>query len=98
MLKKSFPTLIGLILASVAINCSAVLPPKYLGVKNFKQCLATQVINTFSAWCMPDKKPENCPTTSWEQLNSFTELDKLPDCSYNSNVATPSTEDKPTDK
>ena len=98
MLKKSLPTFIGLILASVAINCSAVLPPKYLGVTDFKQCLATRVINTYSAWCMPDKKPENCPATSWEQLNAFTELDKLPDCPSDENVATPSTEGEPTDK
>jgi hypothetical protein len=98
MLKKSLPALLGLMFAAVTINSSAVLPPKYLGIKDFKLCLATQEINTYSAWCMPAEKPANCPTASWEQLKALSGSDKLPDCASGPNVTPASPAEKPTDK
>ncbi|MEI7430951.1 MAG: hypothetical protein WCL27_10900, partial [Betaproteobacteria bacterium] len=89
MLKNSLPTFIGLALASAAFNSAAALPPKYLAIEDFKQCLATQKINTYSAWCMPAKKFESCPTTSWEQLQALSGADKLPDCPHDSSVPKP---------
>jgi hypothetical protein len=98
MLKKSLPALLGLMFAAVTSHSSAALPPKYLGIKDFKLCLATQEIKTYSAWCMPAEKPASCPTTSWEQLKALGGSDKLPDCTSNPNVSAPSPAEKPTDK
>ncbi|SFM93714.1 hypothetical protein SAMN05660284_00026 [Formivibrio citricus] len=78
MLKNLLPALI--VFAAVTASSSAALPPKYLGIKDFKLCLATQEINTYRAWCMPAGKPESCPAASWEQLKALTGTDKLPDC------------------
>lgn len=76
--------------AAVAINSSAAFPPKYLGIKDFKQCLATQKFDTYEAWCMPAKKLEGCPATSWKQLKALTGEDKLPKCPSDSNLVSPS--------
>ena len=89
MLKILTPALMGLMSASVALNSSAALPPKYLGVQDFKQCLGIQQIRTFSVWCLPAEKPEGCPATSWEELKALTGPDKIPDCPSGSDTATP---------
>lgn len=89
MLKNPLLTIVGLMFASVAISSSAALPPKYLGIKDFKQCLATQETNTYRSWCMPAEKQGSCPSTSWEQLKALTGIDKVPDCPSEPTVATP---------
>ena len=83
MMKKSLPVFMGSLLASVAIESSAVPAPKYLGIESFKLCLATQEINTASFLCMPAGKPDACPETSWEQLKALTGRDAIPDCPAN---------------
>jgi len=95
MLKNS---LIALLLASVTSASSAVLPPKYLAVKDFKQCLATQQINSYSAWCMPSEKPQSCPQASWDELKALTGADRVPDCPADSDLATSTPAAKPTDR
>lgn len=77
MLKNS---LIALLLACVTLASSAALPPKYLGIKDFKQCLAVQQISSYRAWCMPSEKPLSCPATSWDELKALTGNDRVPDC------------------
>lgn len=59
---------------------ASALPPKYLSVPQFKDCLATQQISTYRAWCMPSAKPAQCPATSWEQLNALQGQDQMPAC------------------
>jgi hypothetical protein len=59
---------------------ASALPPKYLSVPQFKDCLATQQINTYRAWCMPSAKPAQCPATSWAQLNALQGKDQIPAC------------------
>jgi hypothetical protein len=59
---------------------AATLPPKYLSIPQFKDCLATQQINTYRAWCMPSAKPAQCPATSWAQLNALQGKDQIPAC------------------
>jgi len=89
MAKNSLPRFVGLLLASVTLGSAAALPPKYLGIKDFKLCLATQEISSYRAWCMPSEKPENCPATSWKELKALTGTDKLPDCPANSGLSGP---------
>lgn len=72
--------LIGLLLAAVASASSAALPPKYLGVKDFKLCLATRQSNGYRAWCMPAQQPERCPAASWQELKALAGNDRVPDC------------------
>ena len=50
--------------AGVVANVFAVLPPKYLAIKDFKQCLAVKNMGTWSAWCLPQKRPDKCPADS----------------------------------
>jgi len=64
----------------VTFSSYALLPPKYLAVKHFKQCLATKDMGSWQAWCMPVTKPKACPTSSWKQLNDLTGQDRIPNC------------------
>ena len=53
------------------VGGGAVLPPTYLKVKGFKQCLSTKNMGTWKAWCLPKKKLPNCEQASWEQLQTM---------------------------
>ena len=46
------------------------LPPPYLGVPNFKQCLGTYSLDSSTHWCIPPNRPENCPESSWADLTN----------------------------
>ena len=87
---KNLPTvLIGLLLATTTSHSSAALPPKYLGVKDFKQCLATQPIDTYRVWCMPEQKPEACPAASWMELQALDGRDRIINCTADTNQPAP---------
>ena len=58
-----------------------VLPPAYLKVKQFKRCLGQSNQGTWQAWCLPSKRPQACPTSSWQQLNQSPYNDGLTACS-----------------
>lgn len=58
----------------------AALPPKYLEVDEFGQCLAEQSKGTYTAWCMPVKRPKACPRPSWEHLRTLKGRDAVPPC------------------
>ena len=85
----------GLLLAAIASASIAALPPKYLAIKDFKQCLAVREFGTYRAWCMPAAKPESCPATSWSELNALTGSDRIPDCPTTTEPATPPAQAKP---
>jgi hypothetical protein len=70
----------ALILVLITTSALALLPPKYLSVKDFKQCLATKNMGTWEAWCLPKTKPDDCPDDSWQELNGFTGHDRIQDC------------------
>ena len=76
----------GLLLAAIATTSVAALPPKYLAVKDFKQCLSVQESGTYRAWCLPAQKPQNCPATSWAELTALTASDRVPDCPTAANL------------
>lgn len=63
-----------------ADSSAAALPPKYLGVSDFQSCLETVQVGSHEQWCMPSKKPANCPAESWEQLGALEGDDALPSC------------------
>lgn len=64
-----------------------VLPPRYLFIPQFKDCLKTQTIGSYQAWCMPQDKPQSCPANSWEQLLALQGRDRISLC--HANTATP---------
>ena len=78
--KKPLSLVICLLLIGMIVNADAVLPPKYLAIKDFQQCLGTKDIGTWSAWCMPDEKPASCPDESWSKLGGLTGKDQVPNC------------------
>jgi len=80
---------IAVLLSATTFHASAALPPKYLGVKDFKQCLATQPIDTYRVWCMPEQKPEACPAASWNELKALDGRDRIINCSADTTVPTP---------
>lgn len=70
----------AVVLTAVATSCFAVLPPRYLSVEHFDKCLADKQVRTFRVWCMPEKKPATCPSSSWEQLRMLKGRDEIPSC------------------
>lgn len=94
MLKTTFSILSGMLFACVATGSTAALPPKYLGIEDFKLCLGTQDNTTYRSWCIPAEKPASCPAASWEQLRALAGADKLPDCPAGSSAAHPLSVDK----
>ena len=57
-----------------------VLPPAYLQVNQFKDCLSQADRGTWKAWCMPANRPEHCPAASWKQLQALPAKAGLSDC------------------
>merc|ERR1712215_364833 len=44
------------------------LPPFYLSVPGFQNCLREKNMGTSTAWCLPGSKPEACSAESWTEL------------------------------
>lgn len=57
-----------------------VLPPAYLQIKNFKDCLSTVNRGTWKAWCLPASRPKACSAASWKQLQDSSSSDGLSSC------------------
>ena len=47
------------------------LPPDYLSVKGFKDCLSIKNMGGWTAYCLPHEKPENCANDSWSKLSTM---------------------------
>ena len=80
LFKKILPPVICASLLATTTTIFAVLPPKYLEVENFAQCLANKNMGTWTSWCMPATKPDTCSDESWQQLNNLTGKDRVPAC------------------
>ena len=52
-----------------------VLPPAYLSVPDFKLCLKTHSMGTWSAYCLPAQQPKACPLDSWKQLQGLVDVE-----------------------
>lgn len=61
---------IRFILASLLLplGAQAALPPAYLSVPDFQQCLSQKQNGTFTEWCLPAQQPQGCPDDSWSAL------------------------------
>ena len=44
------------------------LPPKYLSVQGFQNCMVNYALETSSHWCFPLEKIPGCPTETWNEL------------------------------
>lgn len=80
MLKKIFLVIATIATLFIEANATAVLPPKYLSVEGFQQCLATKNMGTWAAWCLPHAKPKGCSLNSWRQLHALSGHDAVPSC------------------
>ena len=47
------------------------IPPAYLAIPHFKQCLRAIKTGKDSSWCMPATRPNNCPQDSWIALTGI---------------------------
>ena len=74
------PLTLAAALTAIALPGHAALPPKYLSVPSFKQCLAEQSEGSYRSWCQPAQKPKACPRSSWRQLRALQGQDALPAC------------------
>ncbi|MEB4636807.1 hypothetical protein [Burkholderia contaminans] len=79
-MKQFHVRILLVVLGGAASSCLAGLPPKYLSVEKFDKCLADKQVNTSRAWCLPEKKPDTCPGSSWDQLRQLKGRDKIPRC------------------
>ena len=77
-MKKNVILVLGVLL--LALTAFAKLPPRYLEIKDFEQCLGTRDMCGMKSWCMPTEKPDACEEESWEELNALTGDDRLPSC------------------
>jgi hypothetical protein len=60
---------IGFFIAALSSNVSWSLPaPQYLSVNKWKSCVETVTKGEARFVCLPSKKPQACPTTSWKRL------------------------------
>ena len=44
--------------------------PEYLSVPEFDKCLGKEAVQDAILWCLPKEKFNNCPQSSWEQLQN----------------------------
>jgi hypothetical protein len=58
----------------------SALPPKYLGVSDFKKCLAEKQQETMTSVCLPTQKPKMCLANSWRQLQALKGKDAVSPC------------------
>ena len=65
---------------NTSITTAAVLPPKYLSIDGFKNCLGTKTQGAAQMWCLPKQQPKQCADKAWESLNSLQGNDSVPSC------------------
>ncbi|MEI6805903.1 MAG: hypothetical protein WCK49_05290 [Myxococcaceae bacterium] len=74
--------MLALVITSTTLAAVGLLPPKYLNVPDFQDCLKTESMGTWEHWCMPHQKPTNCAEHSWEELTQLTGRDRPADCRH----------------
>jgi hypothetical protein len=61
-------------------HAEAALPPKYLAVPHWRQCLSQQSMGSYDIVCLPAGRPAECPQSSWRALNRLHEEQRPPPC------------------
>ncbi|MFY9656983.1 MAG: hypothetical protein WAK01_10405 [Methylocystis sp.] len=64
-------------------HAEAALPPKYLAVPNWRQCLSQQSMGSYDIVCLLAQRPAECPRSSWRALNRLDEDQRPPPCRRN---------------
>ena len=72
----------------ISIVTGGALPPKFLSVPSFQQCLGQTSVSTYTSWCMPNKKPDSCPDESWNQLQQINNEQKFIPCEKQNTIST----------
>jgi hypothetical protein len=52
----------------------ALLPPQYLSVPDWKDCVGSMNVGSYNEVCLPHYRPKNCSRSSWHQLKRLREL------------------------
>lgn len=52
----------------------ALLPPKYLSVPHWKNCVGAMTRGSAQFICLPEKRPHHCSRSSWKKLKRTGEL------------------------
>jgi len=50
---------------------SASIPPAYLQVAKFKNCLDTEDMGGWQGYCLPEERNNDCPLKSWDKLKTM---------------------------
>lgn len=84
-MKSTFPMpqlhmALATLLLSTALPTFAALPPKYLAVPQFQQCLVQKTVEQYQIWCVPEQRPKACPLASWQQLLALKNEGELTSC------------------
>jgi len=61
-----------LLLSVIAAFANAIPSPAYLSVPNVNSCMGSENMTSFTVVCLPQAKPEDCPSSSWKQLTEST--------------------------
>jgi len=77
-MKKLPQLLIFIALFLTTITSWAVLPPKYLSVPGWKDCVGQVSKEGAQFICLPATKPANCAADAFKQLNDLNEIDSCP--------------------
>ena len=56
---------------SMSYAQSQLPAPAYLRVPHFKNCLKTKAKQGAQFWCLPKKRPDSCPRSSWKKLEGL---------------------------
>ena len=54
--------------------------PAYLSVMQWKDCVDSKDMGSWSAWCKPAEKPDACPADTWEKLYGECVVREIFDC------------------
>jgi hypothetical protein len=68
---KTSQRILCLLLSCFAMSAWAVLPPKYLSIPHWKQCVDTATVDGSSTYvCLPSARERACPPASWRALHA----------------------------
>lgn len=73
-MKKKLLRAIIYLTVLISLPIWALLPPKYLSVRDWQRCVITITKGDAKFICLPDSKPKECPKSSWRKLTFRNEV------------------------
>lgn len=49
---------------------SVTYTPRYLSIPSFQKCLGKEAVQDALLWCLPKIQPDECPSESWDKLQT----------------------------